>query len=178
MRIAGLETCSTVLICLSLAACGNSQDGGGLSRGQSTENGPDEFAIVPTHPLVIPADLATLPKPTSNIRNRTDPLPKHDAVAALGGQPERLDSRAVSASDGPLLAAATRNGIEPNIRGKLAKEDQEFRNNNRPLFLPRLLKINTYFSVYKDQTLDPVRTIAIMRRAGIKTPTAPPVEEK
>ncbi len=36
-------------------------------------HGPDEFAILPTKPLEMPADVAALPPPTPGAANRADP---------------------------------------------------------------------------------------------------------
>ncbi len=120
----------------------------------------------------------TLPEPTPGARNRTDLLPEHDAVAALGGKPERLDSTTVGAGEGALLAAGTRNGTTPEIRTVLAEEDADFRENNGPLFLQRLFKVNTYLKTYEGQTLKARNTNELMRRSNVKTPSVSPESER
>ena len=47
--------------------------------------GPEEFAISPNLELEMPQDLASLPTPTPGGKNLTDPNPKGDAIALLGG---------------------------------------------------------------------------------------------
>ena len=71
----------------ALAGCSNDPQLHNISSGQTT---PDEFAILPTRPLSMPQDLNQLPQPTPGGPNITDPNPKGDAVAALGGDPQRL----------------------------------------------------------------------------------------
>lgn len=175
MKIAGLKIITTVALIGALAGCDTSQGVGRFFAGDdNVQNGPDEFGIVPTKPLQLPDDLTALPEPTPGARNLTDPLPEHDAVAALGGRPERLDSTRVGAGEGALLAAAERNGTASNIREVLAEEDKEFREDNGPLFLERLFKVNTYLKTYNDQTLEARRTNELLRRKGVKTPSVSP----
>lgn len=178
MKISSLKWISAVALATVVAGCDTSQGVGRFFAGEMTDAGPDEFGIVPTKPLEVPDDLVTLPEPTPGARNRTDLLPEHDAVAALGGKPERLDSTTVGAGEGALLAAATRNGTTPEIRTVLAKEDADFRANNGPLFLQRLFKVNTYLSTYDGQTLQARSTNELMRRSNVKTPTVSPESER
>ena len=178
MKIAGLKIVTSFALIGALAACDTSQGIGRFLAGeQNLQNGPDEFGIVPTKPLELPDDLIALPEPTPGARNLTDPLPEHDAVAALGGRPERLDSDRVGAGEGALLAAAERNGTAANIRTVLAEEDKEFRKKNGPKLLERWFKVDTYLKSYKDETLQARRTNELLRRKGIKTPTVSPVVE-
>ena len=96
---------------LALAACGN--DGRLMNLSASEDDGPEEFAIVPTRPLELPPDLAQLPAPTPGGANITDPNPAGDAVAALGGNPGQLAQTGVGAGDGALIAHAARAGVTP-----------------------------------------------------------------
>ena len=52
--------------------------------------GPEEFAISPNLELEMPQDLASLPTPTPGGKNLTDPNPTGDAIALLGGDPNRV----------------------------------------------------------------------------------------
>lgn len=178
MLSAGMKVGAAVLVIGAVAGCDTSQGIGGLFAGDVGKRGPDEFSIVPTKPLELPKDFTALPDPTPGARNRTDQLPEHDAVAALGGQPSRLDSTKVGSGEGPLLAATTRNGTGENIRAVLAEEDKEFRKKNGPLFLQRIFKVNTYLKTYEDQTLEARNTNDRLRQRGIKTPSVQPPEEK
>jgi len=178
-----MKTALTNLILASVAAtllsgCGNTQSGiGKLFSKSNNDAGPDEFAILPTKPLELPTDMANLPEPNLGGPNLVDPKPQHDAVAALGGRPERLDSDRVYGGEGALLAAATRFGTAANIRGVLAAEDKQFREKNGPKLLERWFGTDIYFRRYESQTLAARRELARMRRIGARTPTAPPPEE-
>lgn len=153
-----------------LAACGGGDPQ--LMRLRSETRSPDEFAILPTKPLEIPAgpvSVASLPAPTPGGANRTDPTPQADAVVALGGRPG-----AGTAGDAGLLASAGRYGADPTIRQSLAAEDYEYRQRNRGRVLERLFKQTTYFSAYRPYSLDQQSELERWRQAGARTPGAPP----
>lgn len=154
---------------LSLAAC--SDDDGLLNIKQEPGEGPDEFAVLPTKPLTIPEDVASLPAPTPGGSNITDPTPEFDVAAALGGNAGVL-SRA--SNDSALLAHTGRFGVNPRIRPELAATDAEFRQNNRGLFLERLFDVNVYFQAYDFMSLDQYGELDRLRRAGVRTPAVPP----
>ena len=132
---------------------------------------PDEFGILPTAELEEPQDYVSLPAPTPGGSNRVDPQPDAIAVAALGGRPGVVASRA---GDGALLSATGRFGTDPAIRQQLAAEDLAFRQDNRGRPLERLFNINVYYRAYRDQSLDQHAELERFRRAGITTPAAPP----
>lgn len=179
MKIAGLKIITTVALVGALAGCDNSQGIGRFIAGEpNADSGPDEFGIVPTKPLELPDDFAALPEPTPGGRNLTDSRPEKDAVAALGGRPERLDSTRVGAGEAALLAATERNGTAANIRTVLAEEDKEFRKQNGPKLLERWFNVNTYLKSYDDETLPARRTNELLRRKGVKTPTVSPEESR
>ena len=159
-----------VIAALGLAACGGSETPNLLNVGASSD-GPDEFAVVPRKPLVLPSDLNALPSPTPGGSNATDPTPAADAVAALGGRP---GAALGTNGDGALVRHAMRFGSTSNIRATLAAEDLAFRRANNARFLERLFNTNVYFRAYASQTLDSYRELERMRRAGIRTPSAPP----
>lgn len=164
---------------VTLSGCGNSTSGiGQLFAASSNDAGPDEFAILPTKPLEIPDDLDNLPEPDLGGPNRVDPKPEHDAVAALGGNPDRLDSDRIQSGENALLASATRFGTGANIRQVLAKEDEAFREKNGPKVLERLFGTNIYLKRYQVQTLGARSELARLRRIGARTPTAPPVDDR
>lgn len=157
---------------LALTACGKVDPK--LVHFKTSGKGPDEFAILPTKPLEAPESYTALPAPTPGASNITDPTPHADAVAALGGNPKALARRGVTASDQSLIAHAGRYGVSPDIRTRLAAEDLEFRrqNNGRPL--ERLFNVNVYFDAYQKVELDQHRELERWRRAGARTPSAPP----
>lgn len=156
-----------------LAACASKKDPKLLNFPKSTK-GPDEFAILPSKPLQAPVSYAELPPPTLGGSNITDPTPEADAVAALGGKPSLLTSAGVRATDQGLVNYAGRYGVAGNIRQQLASEDLEFRKRNNGRLLERLANVNLYFESYSAYSLDQHRELAKWRRAGARTPSAPP----
>lgn len=153
-----------------VAACGGDNGLINISRKQV---GPDEFAILPGKPIEVPEDLSALPAPTPGLSNRTDPTPHADAVAALGGNPARLEPTGRT-TDGALVNSAGRYGTDPNIREDLAVADAEFRRRNRGKLLERLFGLTTYYDAYSRQSLDQHNELDRYRGAGARTPGAPP----
>ena len=138
---------------------------------------PDEFAVLPTRPLEAPEDYDTLPTPTPNGENLADPKPKSDAVAALGGNPDRLARGQIYAGEQGLLAYVTRYGVPANIRETVAAEDLEWRRENNGLLLERLFNVNVYYDSYEPMALDQHYELQRLRDAGVWTPSAPPDPE-
>lgn len=155
------------LAAATLTACGAQEPV--LFNLRSADRTPDEFAILPTRPLQTPEDYAALPPPTPGGANRTDPNPQADAIAALGGNIDR----GVGA-DGALVAAATRYGVQRDIRGQLAVEDLDYRRKNDGRLLERLFNLNVYFDAYAPLSLDQHAELERLRRAGVRTVAAPP----
>jgi hypothetical protein len=141
---------------------------------RSNTAGPDEFGILPTKPLQTPEDYASLPEPTLGGANLTDPTPRADAVAALGGNPASLTRTGVARADQGLLAQTTRYGLSGDIRQQLAAEDIAYRKNNKGKLLERVFNVNLYYSAYARQSLDQYKELDRFRRAGVRTPAAPP----
>ncbi len=150
-----------------LAGCAND---GSLMNLRNTESGPDEFAVLPTAPIEVPTDLASLPTPTPGGTNRVDPNPYADAVAALGGNAER------GSGAGDFVSYASRFGVSQDIRGVLAAEDQAFRDDNQGRLLERVFGQNVYFRAYRVMSLDQYQELERLRAAGVRTPAAPPRE--
>jgi len=162
-----MTTLTLGAVLIALAACGRGEPR--LMNLRNTEAGPDEFAILPTEPIEIPTDLASLPQPTPGGANRTDPDPEGDAIAALGGNVERANRAA-----GDIVSYAARFGVSPDIRGTLAAEDLEYRSGNRGRVLERLFNLNVYYDAYRPMSLDRYQELERLRRAGVRTPAAPP----
>lgn len=165
--------------CMGLTACGglkNDPDRDfALHKVRNKANqGPDEFTIVPGKPLEAPPSFVELPQPTPGGSNRTDQQPMADAVAALGGNPAALEDRGVGASDGALVAAAARRGVDPTIRATLAEEDRDFRFRKWVTSRLRIFGSDEYYRSYDRQTLDRRETEELWRRAGAPTPSVPP----
>lgn len=157
------------VIAISTAACSNQ----GLVQLQSTTRGPDEFIVEPKAELTIPDNLAELPTPTPGQGNRADVDPVSDASVALGGRAQDANGP-IPASDGALVTAASRFGVEPDIRTELATEDAEFRRRQARFTNIRLFPENLYNDVYRNQSLDPQATAEAWRRSGARTPSFPP----
>lgn len=159
---------------LVLSACGGGGKDPVLMNLRSSSQGPDEFAIVPNKPLEMPASLADLPAPTPGGANIADPTPEADAVAALGGNLDRVRG---SAADGALIASAGRFGTSATIRGDLAAEDLEWRRDHDGRLLEKLLNVNVYSKAYARMSLDQEAELERWRKLGIRTPSAPPSGE-
>lgn len=159
-----------MLMMVSLTACANT----GLRTVQSTGNGPDDFLVNPTKPLQQPESYKALPAPTPGSNNLVDPTPLADAAAALGGR--RGDPNgAIPGRDGAVVQHASRFGVETNVRGALAAEDEKFRKRKARFTQIRLVPIDRYNEAYKRFALDPQKVAREYRRAGIATPSAPPL---
>lgn len=137
--------------------------------------GPDEFAVLPTKELELPENFETLPEPTLGSRNRVDLTPERDAVAALGGKPEQLDSTSIDGGEQSLVIAASRFGVSAGIRQTLATEDTEYRKKNRARFYERwLFSDDAYLKRLKAQSLNAYDELERLRSIGVRTPSAPP----
>ena len=176
-RMAGTRSRKTGRIALVLgaalalaSACSRGEEPN-LVTFRTTQTGPDEFAILPTKPLQIPENIASLPEPTPGSANLTDPTPESDAIIALGGNPGTLSRRS---GDGALVSYASRFGVAPGIRQVMAQEDLAFRSANDGRLLERLFDVTIYYKAYAPQSLDQHRELQRFRRAGIRTPSAPP----
>ena len=166
----------TLSAAVILSAC--SKKDGKLMNLRSSGRGPDEFAILPTKPLETPKTYAVLPDPTPGGKNRVDLEPNADAVAALGGSRKAYDREGISAGDQGVVQTAARYGIASGIRTTLAEEDKEFRSKHRGKLLERLFGNTVYFQAYKDESLDRYAELKRLRRAGVRTPAAPPNPEE
>lgn len=160
---------------LSVAGCGNSDKMPQLMNVRSDSPGPDEFSIVPPKALAMPEDLADLPAPTPGGTNRTDANPDADAIVALGGNPAKAGG--IPAADGALVNRAGRYGVNGNIRPTLAAEDLDYRRKHNGRVLQRLFSVNVYYNAYSRMALDQHAELLRWRKAGVKTPSAPPPQK-
>lgn len=131
----------------------------------------DELSIVPSKGLAIPKNLARLPTPTPNGRNRADIDARADALAALGGKRVRG-----VAGDSKLMAYTLRFGADPEIIPTLAAEDLELRKDSRGRFLERVFEVQVYYKAYRPQTLDPIAELARWQNLNrnVTLPNPPP----
>ena len=158
-----------VLISLALAGCAND----GLRDIRGTAKGPDEFMIQPVKPLTEPADYTSLPVPTPGQANLTDRNAIAEGIQAFGGRPEATGG-GIPASDGALVQQARRFGVAPAIRQELAETDAAFRKRKARFTQFRIVPTDRYNQAYKRQSLDAAAEAARWRRAGARTPSAPP----
>ncbi|WP_421701945.1 DUF3035 domain-containing protein [Aliiroseovarius sp.] len=171
MRTVLGKTVLILCVAATVAACSRREPD--LMNFESSSVGPDEFSVLPTKPLEAPENFATLPEPTPGGANRTDPTPNADAVAALGGNPERLNSGATT-GESALIAHASRHGVAGDIRAVLAAEDLEWRKGNRGRVLERWFNVNLYYRAYERMALDQYAELERLRARGVWTPTVPP----
>lgn len=156
---------------VALAGCSSK----GLRDLQPSGPGPDEFMIMPVKPLTAPKDYDVLPAPTPGGSNLVDTNPNAEAVAALGGRPSALDPNAgIPASDGALVNASSRYGVESNIRTSLAEADAQFRKRQSRMTRLRLFRVDRYDQAYRKEALDPFDTTGIYRESNFGTPASPP----
>jgi hypothetical protein len=160
-----------LILALGLAACG---EGTGLRDLTDPAAGPEEFEILPNKPLQTPDNLTVLPVPTPGSANLVDATPMKDVVAALGGKPSLLDAQSIPAGDSALIANASRYGVPAGVRAQTTAEDEAFRKRRGRFSNIRLFKTDRYGSVYSQQRLDARAALEASRKAGRKTPTAPP----
>lgn len=155
---------------MTLSGCASK----GLRLLQPSGSGPDEFLILPNKPLTAPRDYDVLPAPSPGGGNLVDQHPVADAVVALGGRASALEINGVPASDGALVAQASRYGVPSNTRTVLAEEDASFRKRQGRFSRIRLFPVDRYEQVYRRQSLDAHGENSRFRRAGFGTPSAPP----
>jgi hypothetical protein len=160
-------------VAVVLSGCAND----GLRDLGSESIGPEEFMVLPVKPLTAPSDYTVLPPPTPGGSNLIDPTPKAEGVTALGGSAAALQAQVVPASDGALVAQASRYGVPSNVRQSLAEEDAEFRKRQARLSNFRLFPVDRYEQAYRRQAIDPFAETSRFRNSGFATPTAPPAGE-
>lgn len=164
------RTIALILIPLALSACANP----GLRDLRSNSAGPDEFIINPSKELSEPANYTDLPQPTPGKSNLTDRSALDDGVRAVGGRVTDPNAP-VPASDGALVRHASRLGVQPAIRETLAQADAQFRKRKRRLTQFRIARVDRYNQAYSRQALDARAEQVRWRRAGVATPSSPPV---
>lgn len=146
-----------ILILLSLLAVS------ACARGLS--EGPDEFGVVPSEPLQTPPSLTSLPPPMPGGVNRADANPQADLARALGGQAQGFG---ISEADEILIVAASRFGVEDDIRDVLFAQDARLRERRGRL---RIFGGGEYLSLYANQALDAQAEGARFRALGVRVPS-------
>lgn len=152
-----------------VAGCANV----GLRDLQSTSSGPDEFGIQPVGALQEPANYSELPEPTPGGSNRVDRSALADGAKAFGGKLDDANAP-VPARDGALVRHASRLGVTPNIRETLAETDADFRRRKARLTQFRIVPVDRYNQAYSREALNAEAEQNRWRRAGARTPSAPP----
>ena len=90
-----------------IAAC--SSDDARLRDLYDVGTGPEEFAVLPSKPLIIPSNLRELPVPDETVGNLADPTPKRDLIEKLGGSLD--ETKIVPKKDKGLLNYVSRAGV-------------------------------------------------------------------
>ncbi len=162
-----------VSLTVALGACGTRNNDRTLHKLTSVGTSPEEFSIVPLKPLSDPQDYTSLPEPIKGGRSLTDPTPKEDAIAALGGNPARLSASGVPVSDTALINRVSRFGVTAGIRDTLAQEDEDFRRRKTRLNW-KLIPEDEYIKAYRRELLDGYAELSRFRKLGVRTPAAPP----
>ncbi len=160
-----------VLIPLFLSGCAND----GLRDIRSMGNGPDEFMVQPVKPLAEPESYTSLPPPTPGQANLTDRSALAEGIEAFGGS-VRATEGGILASDSALVQQASRFGVTPGIRQQLSETDAQFRKRQSRLTQFKLFPVDRYNDAYDRQALDANAEAARWRRAGARTPSAPPAQ--
>jgi len=158
-----------VLIPLLVGACANQ----GLRDIRGTSRGPDEFLVQPVKPLAQPTSYSALPPPTPGQANLTDRDALAEGVVAFGGTPQSAGG-AVPASDGALVQQASRFGVTQGIRQQLAETDAAFRKGKARFTQIKIVPTDRYNQAYRGQSLNADTEAQRWRRAGARTPSAPP----
>lgn len=160
-----------VTTAVALAGCGSK----GLRELRQPSTGPDEFLVMPANPLSPPENYAALPAPTPGGANRTDQNPQANAVVALGGNAAALNAGgAIPTSDGALVTASSRYGVDPSVRASLATEDAAFRKREHRTARFKLFNVDRYEEAYKKEAINPFQINHLFRNSGFATPSAPP----
>lgn len=152
---------------LALGGCGEGGLGGYL-RSAGVAQTPDEFMVLPTRPLEMPANLSALPPPTPGSINRVDYRPNAEAVAGLTGR-----QGPPGTADASAIVARTGTGA-PGIRQVVAIEDAEYRASNRGKLLERWFSRDQTALTYRGQTLAAPPAFETMRARGVGVPAPPP----
>ncbi|MBE1285385.1 MAG: DUF3035 domain-containing protein [Rhodobacteraceae bacterium] len=162
-----------ILVCaVALSGCAQKS----LRDLRPAGTGPDEFRILPNKPLTAPTDYAALPAPTPGGANLVDPTPQADLVAALGGNAAAVvpSGNGIPSGDAALVTAASRYGVEADVRASLAQQDAEFRRKARRSGRIKLFPVDRYEQAYRKETLEPFSANQAFRDRGFGTPTSPP----
>ena len=149
-----------------IAAC--SSDDARLRDLYDVGTGPEEFAILPSKPLIIPSNLRELPVPDETVENLADPTPKRDLVEKLGGSID--ETKSAPKKDRDLLNYVSRAGVNSNIREELAEEDRKFLRRMGVLTGVKLFRVDRYNQVYRKMTLSAPKELERWRSLGIRTP--------
>jgi hypothetical protein len=152
-----------------IAGCANV----GLRDLRSNSKGPDEFGILPVGALQEPASYNDLPVPTPGGANLVDRSALAEGAQALGGTLGDPNG-SIPARDGALVQHASRLGVSPDIRTTLAQTDADFRRRKARLTQFRIVPVDRYNQAYRGEALDPQAEQNRWRRAGARTPSAPP----
>jgi hypothetical protein len=98
-----------------------------------------------------------------------------EGIEAFGGS-VRATEGGILATDSALVQQASRFGVTPGIRQQLSETDAQFRKRQSRLTQFKLFPVDRYNDAYDRQALDANAEAARWRRAGARTPSAPPAQ--
>jgi hypothetical protein len=106
---------------LGLNACEGIKSSLGL-----TKSAPDEFAVVPNLPLVVPPDFHLRPPGSGGPGQQERPVREKAAASVFGNEPgaagEASQDSGYAQGEAAILRAAGATNIEPNIRDTIDRE--------------------------------------------------------
>lgn len=152
-----------------VAGCANV----GLRELQSNSKGPDEFGIQPVATLQEPDSFSALPTPTPGGTNRADRSAIVEGAQAFGGNIGDPNGP-IPARDSALVQHSSRLGVTANIRAELAQTDADFRRRKERFTQYRIVPVDRYNQAYRREALDAQAEQRRWRKAGARTPSAPP----
>ena len=156
----------TIVTFFLIAAC--SSDEARLRDLYDVGTGPEEFAVLPSKPLIIPTNLKELQVPDETVGNLADPSPKRDLIEKLGGSID--ETKSVPKRDKGLLNYVSRAGVNSNIREELAEEDRKFLRRMGVLTSVKLFRVDRYNQIYRNMTLSAPKELERWRSLGVRTP--------
>ena len=149
-----------------IAAC--SSDDARLRDLYDVGNGTEEFAVLPSKPLIIQSNLREWSVPDETVGNLADPTPKRDLIEKLGGSLD--ESKIVPKKDKGLVNYVSRAGVNSNIREELAVEDRKFLRRMGVLTSVKLFRVDRYNQIYRNMTLSAPKELERWRSLGVRTP--------
>lgn len=159
-----------------LAGCSINSEDGTISEQLGISAGtPDEFMIIARDPLQMPSDFS-LPTPQPGAPSRVEPDPYATAHETLFNRPDPVRTAAAGGGELALLGGAGATGDNSSVRDELAEENAP---GERQFGLTSFLGVKIPANLDDpDALVESSEENERLRREGLLTPTAPPIEEE